>query len=418
MCHIPCEYQTDNLFLLVGTNPLPNLVAANLLVKPGGTVHLVCSADTTVVARRLEEVLTGQCSVSGIRKIEVRETDALDIENKVRSAARSSHGTIGLHYTGGTKTMAVHAYRAVEREMACADSPPVFSYLDAGSFELRIGPSWREKVLLHVEPALGDLLALHGITLKRGSPKHEVVLADTANALARAAPGDGMRSWREWCTRVLRAKGHDGRRWRKTRDLLSVRLPLPAEPPLRDAAAALKLELGLPADAEDLPLNPSEFATWPFPRPESRYLCQWLDGIWLEHCVLSQIQAVAGSCQLHDCAMSLETDRISPPAFEFDVAALRGYQLFGMSCTTSGQKGLCKQKLFEVYIRARQLGGDEARVGLVSGYGDPAALEGEMEVGAQPGVMPQPDKLGEGFGGLEGGQPQPLYIGIIQDMLH
>ncbi len=40
--------------------------------------------------------------------------------------------------------------------------------------------------------------------------------------------------------------------------------------------------------------------------------------------------------------------------------------MFAISCTTGSNKGLIKQKLFEAYVRARQLGGDEARVGVVS----------------------------------------------------
>ena len=44
---------------------------------------------------------------------------------------------------------------------------------------------------------------------------------------------------------------------------------------------------------------------------------------------------------------------------------MRGYQLFALSCTSSDDKGLCKSKLFEAYRRARQMGGDEARVALV-----------------------------------------------------
>ena len=45
---------------------------------------------------------------------------------------------------------------------------------------------------------------------------------------------------------------------------------------------------------------------------------------------------------------------------------MRGYQLFGISCTTSASHKELKQKLFEAYIRAKQLGGDESRVALVS----------------------------------------------------
>ncbi len=80
--------------------------------------------------------------------------------------------------------------------------------------------------------------------------------------------------------------------------------------------------------------------------------------------------------------MSLATDRSRATSadfdFEFDVAALRGYQFFGISCTTSQDEDIAKQKLFEAYIRARQLGGDEARVGLVCAYENAHRFEREV----------------------------------------
>ncbi len=41
--------------------------------------------------------------------------------------------------------------------------------------------------------------------------------------------------------------------------------------------------------------------------------------------------------------------------FEFDVAFMRSYQLFAISCTTSKDPKECKLKLFEAYTRAKQL---------------------------------------------------------------
>jgi hypothetical protein len=155
-------------------------------------------------------------------------------------------------------------------------------------------------------------------------------------------------------------------------------LSWPDAPALRDAVKTLKQELGLPADAPRLPLDPARLQ-WPFGKHQPRYLCQWLDGMWLEQYVLAQIHQVADEADIHDAVMNLKTDkRRSDFDFEFDVAAMRGYQFFGISCTTSANKGLVKSKLFEAYIRARQLGGDEARVGLVCGYEDARRFESEV----------------------------------------
>jgi hypothetical protein len=66
--------------------------------------------------------------------------------------------------------------------------------------------------------------------------------------------------------------------------------------------------------------------------------------------------------------------------FELDVILLKGYQLIGISCTTSEKKGECKNKGFEIFMRTRQIGGEEARAVLVTRLSEPGELQGELEV--------------------------------------
>jgi len=63
---------------------------------------------------------------------------------------------------------------------------------------------------------------------------------------------------------------------------------------------------------------------------------------------------------------------------EIDAAAIRGYQAFLFSCSTEYDNKPLKGKLFEGYVRARQLGGDEARIALVSPTAIPGRIEAEM----------------------------------------
>lgn len=371
------RYQTDHLLLLVGGNPLPNLVAARLLLKPGGTLHLVYSEDTASVAARLQAHLADECTVKLAQA--VKEAQAHDILAKMRAYVQGLEGTVGLHYTGGTKAMAVHAYRAVADTLGNVPCQPVFSYLDAGTFELRIDPDQHENVLLDVKPSLEELASLHGCYLQKGAPKRKeaLVLRGTARALGQTA-AKGVDAWRRWCHHTLRDQAHNGRRWHSKTQLRRVVLQFPQSPRLREVVRMLKCELGLPPGATELPLDPQKL-DWPFRKQEPKYLCRWLDGEWLEQYVLAEILAIADETELHDWGMNLQTDQSrSEFYFEFDVAAMRGYQFFGISCCTTVQKWLAKHKLFEAYTRAQHLGGEEARVGLVTGYEKNMRLEEEV----------------------------------------
>ncbi len=52
--------------------------------------------------------------------------------------------------------------------------------------------------------------------------------------------------------------------------------------------------------------------------------------------------------------------------FELDIILLNGYHLTGISSTVAYKKDSCKNKGFEVVLRTRQIGGDEARAILIT----------------------------------------------------
>lgn len=125
-------FQTQHLFILVGANPLPNYVAARLLLKSNGHLYLVHTRETKEIADRLIAALVPK-SAANATMIQVDEANTEDIFKQVNGYVGEKQD-VGLNYTGGTKTMAVHAYRAVEE--ACSDA--VFSYLDAKTLSLFI----------------------------------------------------------------------------------------------------------------------------------------------------------------------------------------------------------------------------------------------------------------------------------------
>jgi len=357
---IPAEYCTDHLMLLVGENPLPNYVAAKLLLKPQGILHLLHSSNTHKIAERLREHLGGKVCLAL-----VNPTDAEDIACKTRQQLRGITGTVGLHYTGGTKAMAVHAYRAVEEAWRNREPKPVFSYLDAGAFTMRFDLDWSEEVLFAVQPTLEDLAALHGARLRANSPQREADLwgVATATALARCRDGGAWHVWKRWWGSTL---------MKQAKSPTPHAVDLPQDPQLAEVKEALRQDLALsPGQAIPSTIVSSLDAK-----------TSWFRGDWLEHYVLAQLLSVASAVRVHDCGMRLATEQNSATGadfdFEFDVAALRGYQFFGITCTTSEDEDKAKLKLFEAYIRARQLGGDEARVGLVCAYEDAPRFEREV----------------------------------------
>ena len=286
----------DHLILLVGGNPLPNAVAGRLLLEAGGQITLLHSKATELVATNLATWLKppdergetqGTSTISAIHLKETDEVDRSKIKGAVSAVLEGEAGRVGLHYTGGTKAMAVHAYAAVSKMRPDA----VFSYLDSRTLCLACddGASYyvgrHERINLSIE----DLFQLHGITLQhRHDTSHKEVLADKE--------GD-------------------------------------------DKGARFEKEVGCALWSLSSKLEITDF---------------WMN-------VLGEIR-------------ELPKDRWP----EFDILALRGYQLFFISCTTKDARSELKSKLIEAFVRARQLGGDEACVALACQREDPT-LEKELQ---------------------------------------
>lgn len=351
------KYKSDSLFLLIGTNPLPNFVSSKLLAKPTTKIYFVHTSETDNIADRLLNLL--DLPKDRWTKIQVDESKANDIFDKISKYARSGLN-LGLNYTGGTKYMAVNAYRAIQ----AADVNAVFSYLDARKLEMLINTkdfstSLSTNCLL--KPSMKELLELHGYTIKKA--EKEPFKPDLCLELAKLPPQE----LRNWCDNNLRSGNHT--KILKENKLKIVELP--CQPPFEK-------------------LVPFYNGSKTFQELEKQWqwkhgieeLAKWFDGKWLEHYTFRALQQVMPESSVHEEFLSLETDK---QGFEIDVAVLRGYQLFAISCTTESKKGGIKLKLFEAYVRAHQLGGDEAKIAMVcfapsdDVENNPASIKNEIE---------------------------------------
>jgi hypothetical protein len=262
-CSELAEYQTDSLFLLIGTNPLPNYVVFNLLAKPSCHVYLVHTNQTAEIANRLVDVM--KLPDESWTKITVDELDANDIFTKIYRYAEGKKG-LGLNYTGGTKSMAVHSYRAVQT----ADPHAIFSYLEARRLELTIDQSGtsskRVPVALSIKPPVKTLLALHGHTAKelKREPFHPEVCCDLIKL-----PRTELRRWHD-----INLWSGDDTDYPKNKE---------------------------PKTFEDLSIHwkgcksLNELAAmWDV---ESKFLAEWFGGKWLEHYTLWAVQQIAQECR-------------------------------------------------------------------------------------------------------------------------
>lgn len=416
MTSLASKTKTEHLILLVGGNPLPNAVAGKLLVSPNGTITLVHSGGpggTADVAQRLRAWFTGQGIVASVELKEVEESSPTSVIRSVQERLGSVNAqSVGLNYTGGTKAMSVHAYRAVEQWAEQKGITAVFSYLDARTLQMVFDPvdagrsEQREYVGRALELKLTELLVLHDWSLTHPATEKPILPRTAQELLSVHAQEHAANLWVEWLRAELFQKATrreqmlvdcprspdaqactiqlPTRKWLSQGKLKNTLLQWPSCSALESVTQRMKTEL---LQADSLQLGDAA-TTCGYTEVED--FCKWLDGGWLESAVLATLQDGAHECGLHEVAMNLKpTGPNSPKGFEFDVVGIRGYQLFAFSCSTDtenvqGGRDRLKKKLFEAYIRASQLGGDEARVALVCCSNDPDGLEHEMRRDVDP----------------------------------
>src|SRR5258708_17943882 len=114
---IPDHLVSDGLFLMVGRNPLHNYVAARLLGLKGKTrFYLIYSKATEDYAGSLSAFLKTEFDKDCVETLEIKESNPASIGAKIENFFTDiNDGKVNLHYTSGTKAMAVPSYLALEQ---------------------------------------------------------------------------------------------------------------------------------------------------------------------------------------------------------------------------------------------------------------------------------------------------------------
>jgi hypothetical protein len=368
MLNILDEYRARNLILLVGGNPLPNYVAAMLLARDDGTIYMMHSPGkegTLSIAERLEGVLSSKHPLQKIVKIETDDTDGALIRQTTRDLSRDMNGTIGVHYTSGTKPMTRHVTRELE---ARYPSRIISSYLDPRHLELVIEPPDATQpqyvsVGRQVSLDLNELLELHGYKLSeiQTSPRH-LQVCQTLKDIHKDS--DGLGAWRKY----VRSLGDSGEVF------------LPADPKLQPVNDLFARICG---NAKPTPQQVAE-ALGQFDA-YVRY-SKFFKGEWLENYGLDALSQAAQDLNIIHYGANLiafkpaSDPKQKPVSLELDLAVMHSYQLFAISCRATDSAAMAKEHFLEVYVRAQQLGGDEARVGLICFLAPGQAMDLQREV--------------------------------------
>ena len=351
-------FRVQHLVLLVGTNPLPNYVAALLLAAEQGDVYLLHTANTLQVAERLSAQIHKKRPDLTFIPWEIHKSDPQRIEQQMKRLARKlgPNAQVGLNYTGGSKPMAAQSYHSLRT----AFPRGIFSYLDADTLSLVIEapglPTQQIFVGQSVAVDFETLFALHDYEIPH--PRQEAKQPQFCRSLVDVhLTSQGMRDWYTW---------------RRTLSQAAPLLPGAAQyPTLRPV-----IEAFVDLSQGQTPLEDGVAKALGF--TSLRSCADFFKGKWLEEYAFDALASQAEVLKLQDWGIGLQPQKPGQRPFELDIAAIRGYQLFAISCMATDRAAKAKEHLLEVFVRARQIGGDEARFAVVCLVDNYQALQDDV----------------------------------------
>ena len=432
------------LILTVGKNPLPVWVAWDRLTKLWQSQEqndIAVQFVHTTETENEKELLKNYCNKAKMTVLEdiltsQHKPDKEDICKKIVKNHRAKFTNLHVHYTGGTQAMGVAAVCAMldaqntllaehERKVS-VDA----SYLDPGRSSAPRIVSWDpyrdsliEDTRVDVPAALQQIAKINGFQAgnfhsrdypyRCGNPKKPTAQQMNAGQVVLNHVGDfDTSSHNNAFTQNHKAKWNDI--FRPNRPNSSKRYFVH---PSRGGTFTSPLSNISNNSVWRTEILPALNAAYPhcqwctttgtlqYPakghpgcdaNEDLKEMDKFFNGGWLEYAACTAFKKVLDKIKddsmsrcdkrnnfqlFHSVYVRTQGSGTAERHFELDVVAVLGYQVVVVSCSVTSNPKDIKQKAMEVYHRAKQLGGDEARavVLCVASYEDAERVEKELE---------------------------------------
>ncbi len=387
------NFDFTDLILLVGTNPLPNYVVGKWFLKQKKEGNCAVEKIWLLYTSKTEKYAENL-------KTEFKKENITVETNKLRDEASGfkirrdftdlvlknlQNKSVHLNYTGGTKSMSVHTYisllkQSIESSENEFNIQASYSYLNARGFNLMSDASEQPltgDLRKKFDLSLGTLIGLHGMKKINPDDKYKSDLLDTIKEITKINVIEELKFPKESTRKPVNSYKYliD-----KKEDLFDCHGFSPSQKTLLS-----KLPSNLAVYSKD------GIAKKSLNNENIKYAIQFLDGKWLElyieHIILNKIKIndVVFDAKNLNTGWEIRDPKWSEARywdnsfmikFELDVLLLFGYQFFGISCTTSQDRALCKSKGFEIMHRSKQIGGDESKAILITFLSNQKAKDG------------------------------------------
>lgn len=328
----------------VGDNPLTSAIILSELLKDGDQVVLIATMESYEIASRIAHWMNSSINMAIQEEIlQIPAFNYQKITQMVNEYLTYEYSEILVDITGGTKIMSLGLVNSVDTKQRFQ-----LFYLQNGIIR-----ELNQNKIIEIENtlSLSEILFLYNWQFSAIATDIKDTELKLVNIIASIHQTlEGGKSWYEWRkSTFLPSTQKYPYTWKDETELSTLKLPLPSNTYFERFVNAIpnRIENEVILQLHDLhtALDTKTYED----------TCNWINGKWLEIYVYSQMRQI----KWIEISRNLETKF---PMFEIDIVAKFKNSLIIVSCTTitdsaPGGKSRLKSKMFEVIIRARQLGG-------------------------------------------------------------
>lgn len=386
--------KADLLFLIIGTNPFPNLIAAAIRVKNGGKIICFHTGQdengTEKIYRKIADVINEKYKKNiSITPYKIDRSNIESIKKDVTNAINNNidflgHGqTVELNFTGGTKVMSSLSYHVFKEigKGSNINANFILSYIDGEKeriyYEIikenNISKKHISESLKNLQGncqfQLNDIFSCHFKSIKFKKTPDEVYDYKLGEKIFNSFSGCTEQEYHNKI-KFLDILYNDIRKFEDKKTIKDkmesennnqylIRKITENEEKYIEKIKELKPIEGI-KELRDLATKDGEI--------NSNFI-KALKGFWLEDYIYKIIKELEEEELLIDIKHSVEDN------FEVDIVAFKKYKIFCISVTSVDKFDGAINKLYEIKERAIQLGGDEAGICFINLYCNSEELE-------------------------------------------
>ena len=355
--------KSDVLFLIVGTNPMPNIISIENRIKDNGKIFFICSKEnntifsTDKIVNDIKKIMDNKYPNIVTNSIPVNIQDESNmIQEIINMFPIEKNITVELNYTGGTKLMSSAIYGYFKKIMRSKDVDIILSYLDCEKDLFVFEENEKGKIRFLEEKleinniynkfTLKDIILSHGLNYNKD--RKETNFEDISYEMFSNFELKSIEEKNQW-----------------VEELNSI---------LQDKENIKELLLKF-IDKQVVNSDLTSINTL-----EVEKLKKYSVGDNLEEYIFRILTMLREEKEVDEFIWSYQQNKTKKMAgTEIDFIIIRGTKNYLLSVTLCEDEYICKPKLYEAKTRAQQISGDETRVGFICLYNSYKELEELIE---------------------------------------